>query len=73
MAKKMKIIEAKEPKSLCFCGHLGDGPNSSHAGPIGHGVCTVIGCRCQKFIWAKFTRYGQELMLRLRTAQIEEG
>lgn len=28
-----------EPKSWCYCGHLGDGLNSQHGGLNGHGAC----------------------------------
>ncbi len=41
-------------KSLCTCGHSGDGTNSMHGGYIGHGPCRYAGCDCQKFSWAKF-------------------
>ena len=41
-------------KSVCRCKHLGDGSKSEHAGLIGHGYCTVSGCRCQKFSWRRF-------------------
>ena len=41
-------------KSVCRCKHLGDGSKSEHAGLIGHGYCTVPGCRCQKFSWRRF-------------------
>ena len=53
------------PKSVCRCGHLGDGKSSSHAAlrvngvPIpvvhGHGECMVPGCDCKKFTWKAFT------------------
>lgn len=59
------------PKSMCRCGHSGDGENSQH-GPStnvhgtvlaeGHGPCKH--CDCTKFTWADFTpafaRYYQE-------------
>jgi len=39
------------PKSMCRCGHTGDGPNSEHANAIalGHGACTQ--CNCVQFTW----------------------
>jgi hypothetical protein len=43
------------PKSLCQCGHEGDGPHSAHGGTIGHGACSVIGCACAKFSWRSYT------------------
>lgn len=47
----------KGGRSVCSCGHLGDGDDSQHLGvgtPFGaggHGACTVPGCECQKFTW----------------------
>lgn len=61
-----KIQQATEPKSICLCGHTGDGPNSAHGGLIGHGPCLVDDCACRKFTWASFTLYGQEMMDRAR-------
>ena len=46
------------PKSICLCGHTGDGEDSDHGtgfGP-GHGACMVSGCNCFKFSWARFTK-----------------
>jgi len=49
------------PKSICTCGHSGDGNNSFHAddhGPEiapGHGACIRAGCDCKQFRWAVFT------------------
>jgi len=43
------------PKSICSCGHPGDGSNSSHAGSIGHGECLLCPSgRCQRFTWGGF-------------------
>lgn len=56
MATRIEIsMGYKGPKSVCACTHAGDGPGSSHAGPIGHGPCLVRGCRCTKFTWAQHT------------------
>lgn len=52
-------------RSVCVCGHLGDGNNSEHEGcsvqlgkdqfrPGGHGACKVEGCDCEKFQWARW-------------------
>jgi hypothetical protein len=44
-----------KPKSLCHCGHTGDGPYSDHLGngpQAGHGAC--LKCDCVKFLWSKF-------------------
>ena len=39
------------PKSLCGCGHTGDGPHSEHAARFaeGHGPCKR--CACKQFTW----------------------
>ena len=42
-------------KSMCECGHPGDGEGSSHAGINGHGRCMVEGCDCIQFTWVRFT------------------
>lgn len=42
------------PKSICQCGHNGDGPDSNHGGLLGHGACNMPGCDCKKFMWKKF-------------------
>jgi hypothetical protein len=57
-----KLISALVPKSICTCGHLGDGEGSAHAGPIGHGRCLVPGCGCTKFTWLRFTEQGEQLI-----------
>ena len=33
----------------CTCYHTKD----RHAGMLQHGYCTVPGCKCQKFTWAR--------------------
>ena len=48
---------ANRPKSICSCGHTGDGPNGAHTGGLlnpGHGACTVPGCPCEGFTWTAF-------------------
>lgn len=43
------------PKSICTCGHAGDGDNSAHAGSIGHGECLLCSSgKCRKFTWCGF-------------------
>lgn len=43
------------PKSMCACGHPGDGDNSAHAGAIGHGECLLCPAgKCRKFTWGGF-------------------
>jgi hypothetical protein len=55
---------AKQPKSMCKCGHSGDGPESQHDPRYaeGHGPCHVEGCDCEQFTWAGWTIYGQRLV-----------
>jgi hypothetical protein len=60
---------AVSPKSVCCCGHVGDGPASMHAGIIGHGACTIRGCKCQKFTWSHRTAYGEDLLAKARKAR----
>ncbi len=50
-------MEYDKAKSVCSCGHLGDGPSSEHGDTFshGHGPCMVEGCDCHKFTWVKFT------------------
>lgn len=45
------------PKSVCYCGHTGDGGQSQHADNFqhGHGSCLVRGCDCKQFTWAGWT------------------
>ena len=52
------------PKSLCTCGHTGDGEGSDHGneyGNFGSGACKVTGCTCARFTWKgwlkKFERF----------------
>ena len=40
------------PKSMCYCGHEGDGPDSDHLGFNGHGPC--IYCDCEQFTWKEW-------------------
>ncbi|MFH0897296.1 MAG: hypothetical protein V1850_04530 [Candidatus Bathyarchaeota archaeon] len=51
-----------EPKSFCRCKHNGDGPNSKHQGPMGTGACTVKGCDCERFSWARFRPVVEKMM-----------
>ena len=45
------------PKSVCRCGHNGDGEGSDHGETFqaGHGACLVVGCVCRRFTWVRFT------------------
>ena len=44
------------PKSICSCGHTGDGRYTQHKDRIaaGHGACKVKGCECKQFTWVKW-------------------
>ncbi len=69
--KREKISEHNErmgkvfvgPKSICTCGHNGDGVNSQHAGYVGHGQCMVSKCHCTKFAWEKFQPAFKHMLL----------
>lgn len=53
------------PKSVCKCGHLGDGANSHHedtAFEAGHGPCRDPGCDCGRFSWRGFTSAFQAVL-----------
>ncbi len=54
--KQSKIEEVRQPKSMCTCGHTGDGYSSEHAsvkiGALGHGRC--LRCHCKQFTWSKW-------------------
>lgn len=57
---KGKKLGFHGPKSVCTCGHSGDGPNSLHSDRVngvspGHGACLMESCPCQKFTWHSFT------------------
>lgn len=51
-----------KPKSLCRCGHTGDGKQSEHVDGAqpGHGAC--LECACEKFTWKTFTADFQAYM-----------
>ena len=55
--------EYNKPKSICTCGHNGDGPKSKHKDILdndGGGECKVKGCSCSRFTWANFTEEFEE-------------
>jgi hypothetical protein len=71
----MKTVEYSGPKSLCTCGHTGDGPCGQH-GPTyveGHGGCIVKGCKCRRFTWAAFTPEYQALLDVAKAAEKAAG
>jgi len=55
------VKDWKGPKSVCSCGHYGDGTNSHHEDRYGlaicggHGKCTYPGCTCEMFTWERWT------------------
>lgn len=55
LTKKQEFTRTyKRAKSLCTCGHTGDGPNSNHfdGGFVqGHEACRVKDCGCPRFTW----------------------
>ena len=51
------------PKSVCRCGHTGDGARSQHTGFGGHGSCIFDGGSCcDQFSWAGWTREYKDFM-----------
>ena len=63
-----------KPKSLCYCGHTGDGPGSDHMGLNGHGRCVAAAsdsygnpCRCNQFTWKEWL---PEFVEYLKPAQV---
>jgi hypothetical protein len=45
------------PKSLCSCGHTGDGILTQHHDSFspGHAECKVKDCLCAQFTWVAWT------------------
>ena len=62
----------RSAKSICTCGHTGDGTGSQHrdlavAGD-GHGGCKSCGDRCTQFSWRRWTAvFGDALAKVLHT------
>lgn len=54
-------FSAMQPKSVCTCGHTGDGANAQHQGFGGHGACQatppdgINECQCGQFSWRGWT------------------
>lgn len=55
--KIKRAAEYDKAKSLCSCGHTGEGTTSDHRDGFapGYGPCKVKGCSCTKFSWVSFT------------------
>ena len=51
-----RIDPGDRGKSICRCGHTGDGPNSEHDARYaeGHGPC--LRCDCPQFTWARYRK-----------------
>jgi hypothetical protein len=65
-------MKRKSGRSICMCGHDGDGSESCHAGEGGHGYCLVETCRCGKFTWADFTPEYKKILKQLKK-EIDNG
>lgn len=58
MVNRDKLNSWYKPKSVCSCGHTGDGHNSEHRNTSrtpGHGGCQISGCNCRQFTWVAWT------------------
>lgn len=66
---QFKSKEFEGPKSICTCGHTGDGEESEHYGLMlidstskgsgiqyGMGICSITGCQCEKFVLNRPTK-----------------
>lgn len=71
LPKKMQdamAYSATAPKSVCGCGHTGDGAKAQHLGYGGHGACNATPldgrneCQCAKFTWAGWTPEYKQFM-----------
>ena len=54
------------PRSICRCGHSGDGEHSHHEGSQGLGKCTARGCGCDQFLWDHFVAALEDQLLSLK-------
>lgn len=61
-------------KSICSCGHLGDGAESEHEDTYqdGHGACMVEGCRCRQFTWVRWRPEAEEFIRQATRGGISE-
>ena len=61
MITQQSYKKKEHPRSICICGHTGDGANSEHYDHLpvdpdvagGLGSCKVKDCPCQHFIYKK--------------------
>jgi len=63
--------ELNNPRSLCTCGHTGDGLRSDHVDldlfDLGLGRCRAPGCPCNRFCWHSYLKpYQKYLATKLR-------
>ena len=64
------------PKSICKCGHLGDGYPSDHEDSQitkGHGRCRILGCSCERFSWKRFTQSFTEVIDKIKGKANEDN
>jgi hypothetical protein len=69
---KNKSVEFVGPKSLCTCGHTGDGEGSQHGNEnvnFGSGKCLVNGCDCARFTWKQWTKKFENFMAARKEGQ----
>ena len=64
MAEKRRALfsQIMVAKSLCSCGHSGDGEPGDHGPLDGHGACRVPGCDCKHFIWAGYLSHIEDML-----------
>ena len=60
--RRHRLLVTLGAKSICQCGHTGDGPQSDHAGSLGHHGCMIQGCGCQRFAWGRWTGAAETLI-----------
>jgi hypothetical protein len=70
---KNKGKKFEGPKSICMCGHTGDGEGSQHVDVVlagdGQGKCSVNGCGCQRFTWMQSTKKFENFLERRKVVQ----
>ena len=65
----LDVLMKHKAKSVCVCGHVGDGEHTAHFDTFqfGHGACKVEGCDCQQFTWARWTEEMQRAIEKVKT------
>jgi len=67
---KNKGKKFEGPKSICTCGHTGDGKGSQHGNEnfnFGSGKCLVNGCTCERFTWIRWTKKFENFLERSKS------